>query len=119
MSIEKIGAIAIDRLGLDDDMLVIAGDNVLDFCLTKFVAYAKEKKSSCIMRYYEPDEKKLLKCGVVTLDESDRILNMTEKSPTLAMHWCCPHFIITRVRMPSWFSGAFVVLCHILGKGSL
>ena len=29
LSIEKIGAI--DRLGLDDDMLVIAGDNVVGF----------------------------------------------------------------------------------------
>lgn len=93
----RLGAVkdiqfAIDRLGLDDDMLVIAGDNVLDFSLTKFVAYAKEKKSSCIMRYFEPDEKKLLKCGVVTIDENDRILNMTEKSPTPATHWCCPPF---------------------------
>ena len=83
---------AIDKLNLDDDMLVIAGDNVLDFSLTKFIAYAKEKKTSCIMRYYEPDEKKLLKCGVVTVDEDDRILNMTEKSSNPATHWCCPPF---------------------------
>ena len=93
----RLGAVrdiqfAIDRLGLDDDMLVIAGDNVLDFSLTKFIAYAKEKQTSCIMRYYEPDNKKLLKCGVVTIDESDKILNMTEKSPNLATHWCCPPF---------------------------
>ena len=38
----RLGAVrdiqfAIDRLGLDDDMLVIAGDNVLDFSLTKFL----------------------------------------------------------------------------------
>ena len=42
--------------------------------------------------HFEPDEKKLLKCGVVTIDENDRILNMTEKSPTPATHWCCPPF---------------------------
>ncbi len=93
----RLGAVcdiqfAIEKLGLDDDMLVIAGDNVLDFSLTKFVAYAKEKKTSAIMRYYEPDDKKLLKCGVVTLDENDKILNMTEKSPDPATHWCCPPF---------------------------
>ena len=93
----RLGAVrdiqfAIETLGLDDDMLVIAGDNVLDFSLTKFIAYAKEKNSSCIMRYYEPDEKKLLKCGVVTVDENGRILNMTEKSPTPATHWCTPPF---------------------------
>ena len=93
----RLGAVkdiqyAIEKLNLDDDMLVIAGDNVLDFSLTKFVEYAKAKQSSCIMRYYESDDKKLLKCGVVTIDESDKILNMTEKSPTPATHWCCPPF---------------------------
>ena len=93
----RLGAVkdiqyAIDTLGLDDDMLVIAGDNVLDFSLTKFICYSKEKRTSCIMRYYEPDYKKLLKCGVVTIDGNDRILNMTEKSRTPATNWCCPPF---------------------------
>ena len=93
----RLGAVkdiqyAIDKLGLDDDMLVIAGDNVLDFSLTRFIAYAKEKNSSCIMRYYEANEQKLLKCGVVTIDEDDKILEMTEKSPTPATHWCTPPF---------------------------
>ena len=93
----RLGAVkdiqyAMETLGLDDDMLVIAGDNVLDFSLTKFVAYAKEKQTSCIMRYYEPNRQKLLKCGVVTMDENDRVLCMTEKSPTPATHWCCPPF---------------------------
>lgn len=93
----RLGAVkdiqyAIDLLSLQDDLLVIAGDNVLDFSLTKFIAYAKEKNASCIMRYYEPSEQKLLKCGVVTVNENDRILHMTEKSPTPATHWCCPPF---------------------------
>lgn len=93
----RLGAVrdiqfAIDQLGLDDDMLVIAGDNVLDFSLTKFIAYAREKNTSCIMRYYEGNEQKLLKCGVVTIDGEDRILEMTEKSPTPATHWCTPPF---------------------------
>ena len=53
----RLGAVkdiqfAIDTLSIDDDMLVIAGDNVLDFSLTKFVSYAKEKSTSCIMRYF-------------------------------------------------------------------
>ena len=93
----RLGAVkdiqyAIDQLQLDDEMLVIAGDNVLDFSLTKFISYAKEKKKSCIMRYYEPVMEKLVKCGVVTVDEDDLVLNMTEKSPTPATNWCCPPF---------------------------
>ena len=93
----RLGAVkdiqfAIDALGLDDDMLVIAGDNVLDFSLTTFMQYAKDKQTSCVMRYYEPEDKKLLKSGVVTIDENDKSLHMTEKSPTPATHWCCPPF---------------------------
>ena len=93
----RLGAVkdiqyAIDLLQLSDDMLVIAGDNVLDFSLTKFICYAREKGTSCIMRYYEPDFNRLLKCGVVTVDENDMILDMTEKSPAPATHWCCPPF---------------------------
>ena len=93
----RLGAVcdiqfAIEKLSLDDDMLVIAGDNVLDFSLTKFIEYAREKNSSCIMRYYEPELKKLQKSGVVTVDESDLVLGMTEKSPTPASNWCCPPF---------------------------
>ncbi len=93
----RLGAVrdiqfAIDTLGLDGDMMVIAGDNVLDFSLTKFMAYAREKKTSCIMRYFEPTYEKLLKTGIVTVDENDLVLKMTEKSPTPETHWCCPPF---------------------------
>ena len=93
----RLGAVrdiqyAIDTLGLDDDMLVVAGDNLLDFSLQSFVRYAREKGTSCIMRFYEKDTERLLKCGVVTVDEGDRVLRMTEKSPAPETHWCCPPF---------------------------
>lgn len=93
----RLGAVkdiefAIDELKIDEDVLVIAGDNVLDFSLTEFVKYAENKKTSCIMRFFEPEKAKLLKSGVVTVDEADRVLEMTEKSPTPATNWCCPPF---------------------------
>lgn len=93
----RLGAVkdiqfAIDALHPDDDLLVIAGDNVLDFSLTRFIRYAQEKKTSCIMRYYEPDENKLRKCGVVEIDENDLILGMEEKPAQPKSRWCCPPF---------------------------
>ena len=93
----RLGAVkdiqfAIEHLSLEGDMLVIAGDNVLDFSLTKFIAYAKEKKTSCIMRYYEASEQKLTRCGVVQIDEQDRVVDMTEKPAQPKSHWCCPPF---------------------------
>ncbi len=93
----RLGAVrdiqfAIEALGIDDDMLVIAGDNVLDFSLTRFIAYAKEIGASAIMRYFEPDKKRLVKSGVVTFGEDDRVIKMTEKSPTPESNWCTPPF---------------------------
>ena len=93
----RLGAVmdiqfAIDKLGLDSDMLVIAGANVLEFSLKKFLRYAADKGTSCIMRYYEPEEKRLRKCGVVTIDDADRIVRMAEKPAEPESHWCCPPF---------------------------
>lgn len=93
----RLGAVrdiqfAIDSLGLDDDMLVIAGDNVLDFSLVKFIEYASAKGTSCIMRFFEPSEQRLRKCGVVEVDDQDLILGMEEKPSEPRSHWCCPPF---------------------------
>ena len=93
----RLGAVrdiqfAIDALKLDDDMLVIAGDNVLDFSLTHFIRYADSKQSSAIMRYYEPEEAKLRKCGIVEIDTDDKIISMEEKPAEPKSHWCCPPF---------------------------
>ena len=93
----RLGAVcdirfAIDKLSLSDDMLVIAGDNVLDFSLTAFVKYALEKGTSCIMRYFEGEGKKLSKSGVVEIDGDDLVLSMEEKPENPKSNWCCPPF---------------------------
>ncbi len=93
----RLGAVrdigyAIKKLKLDDEMLVIAGDNVLDFSLTRLIVYAQQKKTSCVMRYYEASEKKLTRSGVVEIDDNDRILSMEEKPAEPKSHWCCPPF---------------------------
>lgn len=93
----RLGAVkdiqfAIDSLQLDDDLLIIAGDNVLDFSLTHFISYAKKKGTSCIMRYYEPSIEKLHKAGVAQVDDSDLIVSMEEKPANPKAHWCTPPF---------------------------
>lgn len=93
----RLGAVkdiqfVLEERGIDEDLLVIAGDNVLDFSLTRLIAYAKAKKTSCVMRYEEPELAKLKKGAVAVLGEEDRVLRITEKSPSPMSHWYCPPF---------------------------
>ena len=97
----RLGAVrdiqfAIDELKLDDDLLVIAGDNLLDFSLVDFIQYAQEKGTTCVMRYYEPSIEKLRKTGVATVNDEGLILSMVEKPAEPQSHWCCPPFYFYR-----------------------
>ncbi len=87
-------ALALNELGTEKETLVMAGDNLLDFSLAHFLAYAREKGSSCAMRYAEPSPERLRHCGVAVVDAEDRILSMTEKSPEPPSHWACPPFYL-------------------------
>ena len=93
----RLGAVcdiqfAIDRLQLDDDLLIIAGDNVLDFSLTSFIRYAAEKGTSCTMRYFEPNEEKLHRFGISEIGEDEQLLSLEEKPLHPKSHWCTPPF---------------------------
>lgn len=97
----RLGAVkdiqfAIEKLSIDDDCLVIAGDNLLDFSLTHFIQYIKQKNASCVMRYYEPSSETLKKAGVMTINDDDLVTDMTEKPPVPLSHWCCPPFYYYR-----------------------
>ncbi len=92
----RLGAVmdmrfAINELNLKGDMLVIAGDNLLDFSLGRFVDYATQKGTSCIMRYYEKEVEKLQKCGVISLN-GDLVTDMVEKPHQPPSNWCVPPF---------------------------
>ena len=119
----RLGAVkdiqfAIDSLKLDEDLLVIAGDNLLDFSLAGFVRYAKAKNTTCLMRYYEPREEKLRKCGVAQVDEDDRILSMEEKPAHPRSHWCTPPFYYYRREDLSLVSAGIAAGCGTDAPGS-
>ena len=95
----RLGAVkdiefAIESLGLDDDLLVLAGDNVMDFSFNSFVSYFFEKKTTCIMRYRVPGLKGPCKFGVCEVSETDKVLSMVEKPAVPRSEWAVPPFYV-------------------------
>lgn len=120
----RLGAVrdiqfAIEKLKLRDDLLVIAGDNLLDFSLQGFLAYFQEKKSTIIMRYWEENEAKLRKAGVAVVDENDRILDMKEKPAEPRSHWCIPPFYLYRAADVPLVKAGIDAGCGVDAPGSL
>ena len=95
----RLGAVcdllfAMDKLKIDDDMLVVAADNILFFSFQEFVDFAKTKGTSCIMCHEQPSIEKLQRTGVIVLDDNDKVLNMEEKPKEPKSHWAVPPFYI-------------------------
>ena len=120
----RLGAVrdiqfAIDQLKLDDDLLIIAGDNVLDFSLVKFIYYAKEKNTSCTMRYFEADPKRLSKSGVSELGGGDLLLSLEEKPAQPKSNWCTPPFYFYKAEDVRKIKDAIEDGCGTDAPGSL
>ena len=95
----RLGAVcdllfAMDKLKIDEDMLVVAADNILFFSFQEFVDFAKKKGTSCIMCHEQPSIEKLQRTGVIVLDDNDKVLNMEEKPKEPKSHWAVPPFYI-------------------------
>ncbi len=93
----RLGAVkdiifAMDKLNIDEDMLVIAGDNLIDFSFRRFLDFAKEKNANAVMVNYEEDIEELRRCGVMVPDENMRIVSMEEKPREPKSHWCVGPF---------------------------
>ena len=120
----RLGAVrdiqlAVERLHLNDDLLVIAGDNVLDFSLAHFLRYAREKNTSCAMRYDEKDPARLRKCGVAEVDGQDRLLSLEEKPAQPKSHWCTPPFYFYTAADAQKIPAALADGCGADAPGSL
>ena len=95
----RLGAVcdllfAMEKLKIDDDMLVVAADNLLFFSFQEFVDFAKDKQTSCIMCHEQPSIEKLQRTGVVELDGEMKVLGMEEKPQVPKSHWAVPPFYI-------------------------
>jgi glucose-1-phosphate thymidylyltransferase len=77
---DRLGAIGdIDFVGLDDDLLAIAGDNLFDFSLADYESYWRAKGGSCVAVHDVGDRELARKYGIVDVDQDDRVTNFVEK----------------------------------------
>lgn len=120
----RLGAVrdlkfAIDQCAIEDDVLVLAGDNLLDFSCAGFVAFSKEKQHSCIMYHYQPEVARLQRTGVVEFDGNGKILGMQEKPEKPATHYAVPPFYIYRKEDLHWITEAIEQGCNVDAPGNL
>ncbi len=95
----RLGAVrdlllALESQDVDDDIMVLAADNILDFSLRSFVDYFKEKGTSVIMCHHEPELRRLQRTGVIAVDGNMRVLEMQEKPEKPVSNWAVPPFYI-------------------------
>ena len=80
---DRLGAIGdihyvIDTMNIDEELLVIAGDNLFEFSLGEFVDFAKGRSSLAV--YDLKDKSKIAnKFGCVELDEESKLIGFEEK----------------------------------------
>ena len=120
----RLGAVrdlllAIEKFSLDEDLLVLAADNILDFSLKGFVEEFKKKGTSMIMCHYEPEIYKLQRTGVIEVDDDMKVLQMQEKPQEPVSHWAVPPFYIYRREDLPLIKGAIEGGCGFDAPGNL
>ena len=97
----RLGAVrdlllALSQCHVDDDIMVLAADNILNFSLQGFVDFFHQKQSSVIMCYHEPELRRLQRTGVIEANDDMRVLQMQEKPEVPVSNWAVPPFYIYR-----------------------
>ena len=95
----RLGAIAdlqfaIGRERLDDDLLVLAGDNLFDFELSDLVAFFEQKRSDMITTYELGDLGQLRRTGVIEVNADYQVISFEEKPETPKSNLAVPPFYI-------------------------
>ncbi|MBQ4282771.1 MAG: nucleotidyltransferase family protein [Lachnospira sp.] len=120
----RLGAVkdldfAIGECNIDDDVLVLAGDNLLDFSLKGYVEFFVEKNHSSIMYYYEPELDRLRRTGVIDIDGEGKVLSMQEKPQNPVSNYAVPPFYIYAKDDLHWIREAVVSGVNVDAPGNL
>lgn len=97
----RLGAIAdiqyvVDTEDLNDELMILAGDNLFDFELTDFVEFYKEVGADCITTHEINDVKRIKRTGVIEVDDRMRVVSFEEKPQEPKSNLAVPPFYIYR-----------------------
>jgi len=92
---ERLGAVndlllVLNKEEIDDDILVIAGDNLLKFELKDLIDYFNDVNTSLVVVYNEKDKEKIKKSACVETDEQHLVIGFEEKPSEPKSEWICP-----------------------------
>jgi glucose-1-phosphate thymidylyltransferase len=81
---DRLGAIGdidlvLEKKKIQDDILIVAGDNLFEFDLSGFVSFALERKSFAVALYDVKDMALARRYGIVRLDAGRKVIDFQEK----------------------------------------
>lgn len=87
-------ALAIKEKAIDEDLMVLAGDNLFDFSLADFATFQASTQADCITAHKEERLEALQKTGVAEIDSKGRVLSFEEKPKSPKSDYAVPPFYI-------------------------
>jgi glucose-1-phosphate thymidylyltransferase len=95
----RLGAIAdlqyvIDKQGIDEDILVMAGDNLFSFDLRDLISFYEKTGRDCITAHDLDDIEELKRTGVIEMDQANKVLSFEEKPKAPKSSLAVPPFYI-------------------------
>lgn len=95
----RLGAIGdmkfvIDQKKIDDEIFVLASDNIFDFELTDMMDLYHQTGANVISAHYIEDLETLKGMGVLELDDDNKVVSFVEKPAEPKSHYGAPPFYI-------------------------
>ncbi len=119
----RLGAVrdilfAVKEASVDEDTLIMAGDNLLDFSLSGFIDFFNEKGTSCVMCHVENELAKQQKTAIITIDDNSHITSYEEKPAEPKGNLAVPPFYCYKKEDLSRIEEALADGCNADAPGS-
>ncbi|MBW2990324.1 nucleotidyltransferase family protein [Candidatus Woesearchaeota archaeon] len=84
----------LEKEKIEDNTLVLSGDNLFIFEIKDMVEYYNEKQENIALVYKEKDKERIKKSGNAVFDENKQIMLFKEKPENPVSEWICPAIYI-------------------------